>query len=165
MLINVILTNCPFCGIIEYNGKYEQEVILMAIGAYNPYGTAYPQQQRLAQTTYPNQTPAKPRLQQPNNSYGTNYQTNYFTPKTYDTTYNSGNYGWGNATQANSWNYGTFSNAQKDYLNKLNKATTDISNDYATWMNQVNSAENYGNTLNNMSYYLRLRQDFRQTAI
>jgi len=98
----------------------------MATGAYNPYGATYQQRQRLAQTNYPNQTPAAPKLQQPNNTMGKNYSTSYFTPKTYNTANQTGNYGWGNATQANSWNYGQFQQSQKDYLNRLNQATTDI---------------------------------------
>ena len=134
----------------------------MATGAYNPYGATYQQRQRLAQTNYPNQTPAAPKLQQPNNTMGKNYSTSYFTPKTYNTANQTGNYGWGNATQANSWNYGQFQQSQKDYLNRLNQASTDISNDYATWMNQVNSADNYGNTTNQMSYALNPQREYQQ---
>ena len=134
----------------------------MATGAYNPYGQSYAQRQKLAQTTYPNQTVAAPKLQSAPNTYGTNYSAQYFPNKTYDTAYNSRNYGWGNAAQANSWNYGTFSNAQKDYLSKLNNFNTEISNDYANWMNQVNSSQNYGNILNEMSYYMNPQREYQQ---
>ena len=134
----------------------------MATGAYSPYGATYQQRQWLAQASYPNQTLAAPKLQQSNNAYGTNYSTNPFTPKTYNTSNLTGNYGWGNATQANSWNYNQFQENQKNYLNQLNKATTDISNDYATWMNQVNSADNYGNTTNQMSYALNPQREYQQ---
>lgn len=145
----------------------------MAIGAYNPYGTSYAQRQKIAQQTYPNQTPAAPTLQSSPNTYGTNYSSssNYFTPKDYnlranDSAYTYGGYqGWGSTTDPKTWDYSNFSNRQKEYLARLQAFNTNVSNDYANWMNGVNSAENYGNTVNNMSYSLNPQRQYQQNLM
>lgn len=135
----------------------------MATGAYNPYGTTYAQRQRMAQATYPNQTPAMPKLQNSPNPYGTQYSTSSnFTPGTYDFTRAGNMPTWGNATQANSWKYADFANSQSVYLNKLNAQSQKAANDYAQWMNNVNSASNYGNLANEMSYYLNPQREYQQ---